>query len=440
MPTLLYRIAERALNTPLLIMPEKAAVIAAVLGGRIGVEGGELQAELGPVPEASRFVGEDSEPAADGRRRWLPYRRTAEGVGILSIVGSLVNRGAWLGASSGLVSYEGIKHQLQAAAADAAVRSIILDLASPGGEAIGAFEAADAVRKAAAAKPVIAVVNGMAASAAYAIASAATRIVTTPTGLSGSIGVVMLHADFSRYLDKAGVTPTLIFAGAHKVDGNPYEPLPEAVQASLKAEVDRFYELFVETVATGRRAMSPKAIRATEARTFLGAEAVAVGLADAVGTFEEVLADLSHRGAGSAAPRRGTLMSTGTSQPAVDTIARADHEAAVAAARAEGEASGRKAGRTEAHARVKAILGAEEAKGREALASHFAFETEMAAEAAVAALKVSPAAAAPPKAGTPPIAERLAGSEGLGAVVEKPKQSAGAGWDRAVAKRNARAA
>ncbi|RWF97659.1 MAG: S49 family peptidase, partial [Mesorhizobium sp.] len=106
-------------------------------------------------------------------------------------------------------------------AADPAVRSVILDMHSPGGEAVGAFETAALVRDLAARKRTVAVVNGMAASAMYAIASGANEIVTTETGIAGSIGVVLLHADFSRQLDRDGITPTLIHAGAHKVDANP---------------------------------------------------------------------------------------------------------------------------------------------------------------------------------------------------------------------------
>ncbi len=284
----LFHLADRVLNRPLLITPDKAALIAAVLGGRIGL------GDLAPHPEASRFAPNE---AKDERGRpTAPYLRTPEGVGIITVIGSLVNRGANVGASSGLTSYEGIKHQLATAAADPKVRSIILDLATPGGEAIGCFEAAKAVRDVVeAGKPVTAVVNGMAASAGYALASAASRIVTTPTGVSGSIGVVLMHADLSRAVDKAGITPTFIFAGAHKVDGNPLEPLPDEVRADLQAEVDAFYDGFVDLVASGRRNLSPAAVRATEARTYVGRAALDIGLVDEVGTFEDVLAEMSRQ-------------------------------------------------------------------------------------------------------------------------------------------------
>ncbi|RWK24342.1 S49 family peptidase, partial [Mesorhizobium sp.] len=218
--TSLIHIADRVLNRPLLITRDKAEVVLSVLAGRLGVN----------APESSRFEGGSVVEDENGARRAVPYRVTGDGVGIITVTGSLVNRGAWVGASSGLTSYEGIGFQLKSAAADPAVRSVILDMHSPGGEAVGAFETAALVRDLAARKRTVAVVNGMAASAMYAIASGANEIVTTETGIAGSIGVVLLHADFSRQLDRDGITPTLIHAGAHKVDANPFEPLSDAVR------------------------------------------------------------------------------------------------------------------------------------------------------------------------------------------------------------------
>jgi ClpP class serine protease len=203
--TKLAHIADRVLNRPLMILPDKLSLIASVLDGRIGIDAKgfeEIEADyLKSAPDMSRFVGQfeanDPNNPAAGKK---PYRTTPEGVAVIGVVGSLVNRGGWIGAYSGMTSYEGLKYQLATAARDASVSSILLDMDSPGGEAVGSFEAADAVRAAAGVKEVVAVVNGMAASAAYALASAATRIVTTSSGISGSIGVVMLHADYSNKL------------------------------------------------------------------------------------------------------------------------------------------------------------------------------------------------------------------------------------------------
>lgn len=278
-PSLLH-IADRVLNRPLLLHPGKAEVILHVLEGRIPLG----DAALSPLaPDASRFVGE--------RRGGLS--RVDGGVAIISVIGSLVNRGAWIGASSGMTSYEGLGAQLREAAGDRKVKAILLDLDSPGGEATGMFSLAEQIRSIAAQKPVVAVVNDMAASAAYGLASQASRIVVSPTSLVGSIGVVLTHLDRSGELASKGVKATLIYAGAHKVDANPYGPLSDAVRADLQTEVAKFYDQFVSVVAQGRGdRLNEQNARATEARTFVGQEAVDRGLADEVASFEAVLASL----------------------------------------------------------------------------------------------------------------------------------------------------
>ena len=338
--TRLLHIADRVLNRPLLLHPDKAAVILGVLSGRIGVD----------APEANRFEG-DQPPERDengnvrtsryGGVKLAPYM-VSGGVAIVSIVGSLVNRGAWVGAYSGVTSYEGIQHQLKSAALDSAVHSILLDIHSPGGEAIGAFETAALIREIAKTKKVVAVVNGMAASAGYAIASGATEIVTTESGLSGSIGVLMMHVDYSKWLDAEGIKPTLIFAGAHKVDGNSLEPLTDEVKSDIQAEVDHFYSLFLNTVAAGRgNRLDADAARKTEARCFIGEAAVKVGLADSVGTFETVLADLT-RAPGRSSSQKGKSMSENNGAPAAESnagITQAQLDAAVAAATATATAN-----------------------------------------------------------------------------------------------------
>lgn len=301
--SMLLHIADRVLNRPLLIHPDKVPLILGVLEGRLPIgsledaAGGPFDPEMtaegrrvlhGPV--ANSFSGSPSyDPQYGGRR---PYQ-VIGGVAVIQIIGSLVNRGAWLGAYSGLVSYEALQHQLRSAAADDRIRSILLDIESPGGEATGAFETAALVREVNKRKPVTAFVNGMAASAAYAIASGARKIVTIETGISGSIGVITVHTDQSRRLDQLGISPTILFAGKHKADGHPFGPLPDGVRSDIQAEINRLYALFIKTVAAGRSKLSPDAIRGTEARVYIGAEAVRVGLADAVGTFESVLAELS---------------------------------------------------------------------------------------------------------------------------------------------------
>ncbi|TFW56253.1 S49 family peptidase [Bradyrhizobium sp. MOS001] len=278
----LPHLAALVLNTPLAILPKKAATIAAVLGPRIGVDVGALA-----TPDWSVSAARPATNASIG------YAKLGLGVAIISVVGSRVSRASFLEAESGLVSYDRVKRAVLAADRDEEVTSVILDIDSPGGAAAGAFECADVISSVAKRRPVVAVCNQMACSAAYALAAAASRIVAAPSAIVGSIGVIALHVDYSRNLDAHGITPTLIHAGAHKADGNPYEPLADDVRADIQREIDRYMTLFVSSVAAHRPSLTEKAIRATEARTYIGAEAVAVGLVDSVGTIESVISEMA---------------------------------------------------------------------------------------------------------------------------------------------------
>jgi signal peptide peptidase SppA len=214
------------------------------------------------------------------RKGSQPYAMV-DGIAVIEIAGTLVHRGAWIGQSSGLTSYEGIAAQLQAALADPAVLGIALDIDSFGGEVAGAFDLADRIRAARAKKPVQAFVAEHALSAGYVLASQADRIILPRTGAVGSIGVVALHTDMSGALDQKGIAVTLIHAGIHKIDANPYQPLPDAVHDQMQRELEVVRFLFAETVAAGRgNRLSHATALATEAAVFRGADAVAAGLAD----------------------------------------------------------------------------------------------------------------------------------------------------------------
>jgi capsid assembly protease len=439
----LIHIADRVLNRPLMILPDKLALIAQILEGRIGIDAAGLGENIDMSalqgPDASRFVG--SSLTADGRSS-KPYR-VEKGTAIIQVLGSLVNRGAWIGAKSGMTSYEGLAFQLDQAKADGDVERVIIDLDSPGGEAVGAFEAGDKVAALAKVKEVVAVVNGMAASAAYAIAAQATKIVTTPSGISGSIGVVMMHADYSQAMVQKGIKPTLIFAGAHKVDGHPYGPLPDSVKADLVAEIDQFYSLFVSSVAKGRKGrLTEKSVRGTEARTFIGQAAVDAGVADAVGSFETALADLQRGSARNPSSKRANMekifsqVELDTAVTAAVTAARTEFAATATAAATQATAAinaARVEGQTAERERFKAILGSEEAKGREATALHFAQNSDMSADAAKVALAGVPKASAVAPAASP-----------TGLFIEPAAAGAAAksnfGWNDVVAEQNAQLA
>ena len=270
--TVLPHLAARLFGVPLAIHRPKLDVILAVLGARVGLA--DLAAPVGYTP-AARALGPPSGKVA-----------------VIPIHGTLVRRTSGIEAESGLASYTGIAAQLDAALASPEIAAILLDIDSPGGESGGVFDLADRIRAASEVKPVWAVANDMAFSAAYALASAATRVFVARTGGVGSIGVIAMHVDQSVKDAQDGVRYTAVFAGERKNDLNPHEPISNEAHAVLKAEVDRIYDLFVETVAR-HRGLDADAVRATEAGLFFGPDAVATGLADAVGSLEDALTQLT---------------------------------------------------------------------------------------------------------------------------------------------------
>lgn len=439
-------LADRVLSRPLLIDPGKAEVILAVLEGRIlhgfGSDGeGAAVAELSglvPQPDASRFTGSGARETRPGS-----FVRASKGTAIVTVDGSLVNRGAWIGASSGLTSYEGIGAQLDDIANDAEIKNVLLDMNSFGGEATGMFGLASKVRSLSKKKRVVAVVNDVAASAGFGIISGADEIVVSPTSYVGSIGVVMLHMDRSGEMQMKGVRPTFIHAGAHKVDGHPFGALSEEVRAALQRDVNTFYDRFIETVEAGRgkSRLSAAKARATEARTFIGQQAIDAGLADRIGTFEEVLAELQRPAAsGAGASRKGPARMDGnettTTASANGGISLDAHNQAVAAARAAGEAEGRKAGAAAEKARITSILRSDVAKDRVATATGFALDTDMSAEDAAKVLATVPAT---PAAGATQVVQtiqqRAEGQTEMGgdAPPAPAAEVAKAGWNKAFA-------
>ncbi|MFP3017181.1 MAG: S49 family peptidase [Wolbachia sp.] len=181
----------------------------------------------------------------------------------------------------GMTSYEQIEEQIAQALADEEIKTIILDIDSPGGEVNGVFDLADFIYESRAKKRIIAIANDDAYSAAYAIASSAEKIFLTRTSGVGSIGVIASHIDQSGFDEKQGVKYTTVFAGSRKNDLNPHEPINSEGLESLREEIDRLYEMFVQLIARNRN-LSIEVIKSTEAGLYFGEKAVEIGLADGV--------------------------------------------------------------------------------------------------------------------------------------------------------------
>lgn len=386
----LPHIAARIFNAPLLMAPDKLQAVLWALSQRmdIAVEAPDDPGVMRPAAAVGRWETRDSMRGSgmliDG------------GVGILPITGSLVHRGTWIGTSSGLQSYDGIAQQLRMAKEDERIKAVLLDLNSYGGEAGGVADLAQEVRDLAATKPVRAMINDAAASAAYWLAAAAQDISITETGIAGSIGVVLTHQDISAAAEKAGVKITQIHAGANKLLGSPFRALSDADMAQLQESVDQLYALFTTRVDAYRGGKSNA--RATEARIYRGQEAVKAGLADQVTTGRALLAEMQTEVANRGKSRTSTRSNTMSGSQSGGADAAVYTEAQMTAAKASQFEAGKKSGVAEAttaeRARVKAIMTSENAKGREELAQHLAFDTALDADQAVALLGKSPKVAA----------------------------------------------
>lgn len=272
----LHHIAMRLFNTPLMIEPGKLQVIEHALGSRFGI--------MVPNNAAVEF-----QP-----RQRKPYRVTVDGTAVINVFGSLVQRAGGAEADSGLTSYQQLSREFDQALEDPEVTSILLLVDSPGGEAAGVWDLVDQIAQGAKKKKTMSLADGMAASAAYAIASAATTMYATQGSTVGSIGVIASHVDQSQYDAALGVKVTHVFAGAHKADFSPHQPLEEGAVGEIRKLVDDSYQLFVAKVAAAR-GLSHEAVRATEARLFTTTEAQSLGLIDGVSTFEQLLAGTDQR-------------------------------------------------------------------------------------------------------------------------------------------------
>lgn len=399
------QIAQRVFHTPILATPHKAAAFALGLGPRllgvdaVTVEGGDAsKATTTNQPFASILDERLGHEIQIGKRNGYAVK---DGVAVIPITGSLVHRGAWIGQSSGQTSYEGIGAQIEAAMEDSRVRGIALEIDSHGGEVSGCFSLANRIRAARGDKPIRAFVADHSYSAAYALASQADRIILPQAGGAGSIGVICMHADYSGQLESLGVAVTVIAAGEHKADGNPYEPLPEDVRDALQVEMENLRSIFASTVGEGRgEALTSEAALATQAACLLGEEAVAEGLADEIAdpreAFAEFISEINGRG-----PLTGP---TGTAKKETPTMSHAKNEGntggnSVETPSAEtppvtqpdadtntpnqpaGTGSEPDAAMTERE-RIAGILGSEEAEGREDLANSLALHSSMSVEEA----------------------------------------------------------
>ena len=365
----------RLFNEPLLLEPSYAQVLLGAVADRLNITSlvnGDDKLSLEDLKEGAFSFDTD-------RSERKPYQ-VVNGSAIIPVSGSLVAKTNTLRPYSGMTGYDGIKANIDMALDDDEVTKVIFDMDSSGGQVTGCFDLADYIFSKRGDKKMTALVSNLACSACYALASACDEILLSETAVVGSIGVITAHTNLEKAMDARGVEVTLIYAGDHKADGNPYKGLSAEVKDRIQTRLDRIYMMFTMRVAK-YRGISVDAVVNTQALTYLGSEAVDVGLADAVVSTIDFIKELSQTS--------GTTITMENNMPELNT----DHEQALADANATGvktgTAEGIKQGATEMQTRIKGILACDNSEGRKTLAEHLAFNTSMSVEDADTMLGVS---------------------------------------------------
>lgn len=277
------------LSTPWALQPERMSAYAAVLARHYA---GKFKAEIGHEGD-ERIEPKSAVQRAGGR---------AGATAVIPVTGVIVQRASQLNLCENGTTTQALSKALREANADDSIASIVLDIDSPGGSVYGVAELAAEIR--ASAKPVTAVANSLAASAAYWIGTAASEFYVSPGGEVGSIGVWLAHEDWSKALDDMGVKTTLISSGKYKTEGNPYAPLDADARAFLQSRTDDYYAAFTRDVAKGRKTTA-EAVRAGmgQGRVLGATQARAEGMVDGVMTLDQVIRHAQR----SAAPKRSAL-------------------------------------------------------------------------------------------------------------------------------------
>jgi capsid assembly protease len=270
-------VIQHVLSTPWAIRPEYAAIIQDILVMR---------------RSGHKFTAEEIEARIAGPAR--TQTKSSANIAVVPVIGVIESRMEAMGNISGGMSPDTIARSFRSAMDDASVTAIVLDIDSPGGTVFGLSELGDEIRAARGKKPVVAVANSVAASAAYWIGSQAEEFVVTPSGQVGSIGVLSMHQDITGLLEQEGVKINLIHFGKYKTEANPFEALGEEARASIQADVDAYGGMFHRAVSKGRGVPVEK-VRSDfgQGRMLMATDALARGMVDAVETFDDVITRLT---------------------------------------------------------------------------------------------------------------------------------------------------
>lgn len=296
----LAKVMQRMLDRPLAMHASRAAMVLSAIKSKYALNSLRLSDE--------QFLNSDDMDALayDGRQAAVSERSRrqgrifdeADGVAIIPVWGSLTQ--SWgLDPYSGVTGYDGIIAKAIAANQDENIKAIWLDIDSGGGDVAGLKACTDILRslsqREGGDKPIFAMANEFAYSAAYAIAACADKLYVPEFGGVGSIGVITIHATFARAYEKEGIDITVIRSGDQKARANSVELLPEETREHIQRQSNVIRQWFVNHVSECMPGLSQKTVRETEGLDYMGQDARAIGLVSDVCSEVEAWGKLLRR-------------------------------------------------------------------------------------------------------------------------------------------------
>ncbi|NRA15203.1 MAG: S49 family peptidase [Oceanospirillaceae bacterium] len=278
-------VAAMVFNTPLYATPEVISAVKAVLMPRL--TGGKLDSSDQLDLAGTSLLSSSAE------EHELKLMTISNNIAIIPIHGVLVSRRGTIDNScSELISYERLRVQISAALNHPDVSEVVLDLHTGGGMAMGCMEFADFVYQSRSIKPITAIVNFAAYSAGYFIAAACSKVICSPTGGVGSVGVIMETYEVSVWEKEVGIKYNTFYRGARKNDASQHEPLTEEAAAEIDGRLDVSYKQFVSSVAKYRN-LEEQVVIDTQAKLFSAEEALSIGFVDEISPAQEAIDGLA---------------------------------------------------------------------------------------------------------------------------------------------------
>ncbi len=198
---------------------------------------------------------------------------------------------------------EDMELAMRQASSDPKIKAILLQIESPGGEVTASDRVYHAVKKAREKKPVVVFLGSIAASGGFYVACAGSYLIANETTFTGSIGVIISTINFESFLGKVGIAPVVFKSGRFKDILSGARPITDEERELIQGIVTQSYEKFLGIVADERK-LDREMLRGqvADGRILTGKDALAAGLVDALGQFEDALAKARELGGAPNAP------------------------------------------------------------------------------------------------------------------------------------------